>query len=187
MAKNLLAQTVTTGQGWGDVLRLKIRKRVFFLYRYINNECSEKLGQVAQRRRWMPHLWKHWKPGRMGHWATWSSWRCHCLLQGHWTIWPLKAPSNSNPNYYMIFLANENAYTHTQRHGYRTCLRQHSYSLGITSELALPLDWHNPLWHRTVCCLKPSGQFCWTLPSEETYLSCWPPLLPYAYTMYYWS
>jgi len=32
----------------------------------------------------------------MGLWATWSSWRHPCLLQGDWTTWPLKVPSNPN-------------------------------------------------------------------------------------------
>ena len=37
-------------------------------------------------------------------WATWSSWRCPCSLQGGWTRWPLKAPSNLN--YSMILYSN---------------------------------------------------------------------------------
>ena len=48
----------------------------------------------------MPHPWKHSRSGWTGLWATCSSWRCPCSLQGGWTRWPLKVPSN--PNYSMI-------------------------------------------------------------------------------------
>jgi len=29
-------------------------------------------------------------------WATWSSCKCPCLLQGIWTRWPLRVPSNTD-------------------------------------------------------------------------------------------
>jgi len=37
--------------------------------------------------------------------ATWSSWRCPCSLQGSWTRWPLKVPSN--PRHSMILIASQ--------------------------------------------------------------------------------
>lgn len=45
---------------------------------------------------WMSHPWRHSRSGCVGLWAT--SWSCRCCysLQGSWTGWPLKIPSNSN-------------------------------------------------------------------------------------------
>ena len=57
-------------------------------------------GTGCPERCFMPPPWKHSRPGWTGLWATWSSWRCPCSLQGGWTRWPLKVPSN--PNYSMI-------------------------------------------------------------------------------------
>jgi len=50
----------------------------------------------CQERCWVPHPWRHSRPGWTELWATWSSCRCPCSLQGSWTRWPLKVPSNSN-------------------------------------------------------------------------------------------
>ena len=44
----------------------------------------------------MPHHWRHSRSGWTGLWATRSSWRQPYSLQGGWTRWPLKVPSNSN-------------------------------------------------------------------------------------------
>ena len=43
---------------------------------------------------------QHSRSGWTGLWATWSSWRWPCLLQGEWTTWPLKVPSN--PKHSMV-------------------------------------------------------------------------------------
>ena len=50
------------------------------------------------------HVWRHSRSGWTELWATWSSSRCPCSLQGSWTRWPLKFPSNSNDS---IILYNE--------------------------------------------------------------------------------
>ena len=42
------------------------------------------------------HPWKHSRSGWMGLWKTWLSWRCPYSLQGGWTRWSLKVPSNTN-------------------------------------------------------------------------------------------
>ena len=47
----------------------------------------------------MSHPWKHSRSGLMALWGTWSGWRCPCSLQGVWTRWSVKIPSN--PNYSM--------------------------------------------------------------------------------------
>jgi len=36
-------------------------------------EGGDALEQVAQRRLWMPHPWRHSKPGWMWLWAAWSA------------------------------------------------------------------------------------------------------------------
>lgn len=38
--------------------------------------------------------WKHLRPGWMRLWETWSDWSCPCSLQGGWSRWPSKVPSN---------------------------------------------------------------------------------------------
>lgn len=48
----------------------------------------------------MPHPWKHSRSGWTRLWAIWSGWRSSCSLQGGWTGWPLKVPSN--PKYSVI-------------------------------------------------------------------------------------
>jgi len=40
--------------------------------------------------------WGHPRSGWMGLWATWSRCRYPCSLQGSWSRWPLRVPSNSN-------------------------------------------------------------------------------------------
>ena len=45
---------------------------------------------------WMSSPWRLSRSGWTKLWATWSSWGCLCSLQGSWTRWPLKVPSNSN-------------------------------------------------------------------------------------------
>lgn len=42
---------------------------------------------------WMSHLWRLSRSGGTGLWATWYGWRCPCSVQGVWTRWPLKVPS----------------------------------------------------------------------------------------------
>ena len=56
---------------------------------------SHKTGTGSLEVCWKPHPWGHSRPGLMGLWATWSSCGCPCSLQGSWTRWPLRAPSNS--------------------------------------------------------------------------------------------
>jgi len=51
---------------------------------------------------WMFCPWRHSRSGWMGLWATWSSSRWPYSLQGSWTRWSYKVPSNSNDS--MILL-----------------------------------------------------------------------------------
>ena len=55
---------------------------------------------------WMPHPWRH--PWR-GLWAPWCSCRCPCSLQGSWTGWPLRVPSDSNHSMllWVVFIPHE--------------------------------------------------------------------------------
>ena len=60
-----------------------------------SQQSQEQVGTGCPERWEMSHPWKHSRPGWTGLWATWSSWRCPCSLQGHWTRWSLKVASNS--------------------------------------------------------------------------------------------
>lgn len=74
-------------------IRLDIRQKIFIMGVV---KCSNRLPREVVG---APSL-KHSSLGWMELWATWSSWTCLCLLQGGWTRWPLKVPSN--PSYSMI-------------------------------------------------------------------------------------
>jgi len=79
--------------------RLDIRKVV--------RHCSRLPRDVV-----MPHLWRHsTRPGWSRCWATWWSCGCPCSLQGSWTRWPLKIPSNSKDSMSVWFyeITNENS------------------------------------------------------------------------------
>jgi len=64
--------------------------------------AGEALAQVAQRGGGYPILED--TQGQAG-WAlsTWWSCRCLCSLQGSWTKWPLRVPSNSNDSMNEVF------------------------------------------------------------------------------------
>jgi len=61
-------------------------------------------GTGCPERCWMPHPWRHSHSGWMGPWPTWCSCRCACSMQGSWTRWPLKVPSNSNDSMIQWYL-----------------------------------------------------------------------------------
>lgn len=63
------------------------------------DESGETLAQVAQRGGWFPI------PGWMRLWANWSSWRCHCWLQGGWNQIIFTVPSNPNSSMILWSLA----------------------------------------------------------------------------------
>ena len=52
--------------------------------------------EICSETWWMPCPWRHSGSGWRGLWAAWSSCRGPCSLQGSWTRWLLKIPSNLN-------------------------------------------------------------------------------------------
>ena len=71
-----------------------------------------------------------------GLWETWSSCRCPCSLQGGWTRWSLKVPSN--PNYSMILLKYNWDDTDTiQVAQVQTCGRGHTWNRELAAQIVL--------------------------------------------------
>jgi len=86
----LLCQTI-----FSLVLDIRKKKKVFYSKAGTGTGCPEGW--------WMPCPWRHSRSGWRGLWAT-ESW-CWSL-QGCWTRWPLRVPSNSNVYDSMIVLTH---------------------------------------------------------------------------------
>jgi len=65
---------------------------------------------------WMPDPWRHSRAGWRELWATWTSCRCPYTLQGSWTRWTLRVPSNSN-NTVILWIHKSAIFTHWQCRG----------------------------------------------------------------------
>ena len=62
---------------------------------YLCHLCQWSPGTGCPERCLMPHPWRHPSSGWCRLWATCLSCSCPCSMQGRWTRWPLKFPSNS--------------------------------------------------------------------------------------------
>jgi len=77
--------------------------RKFGLFCFLYSKGGEVSEQVVLRGSERSHPCRHLKSGWMGLWAPWCGCRCPCSLQGSWTRWPLRAPSNSNNSMILWF------------------------------------------------------------------------------------
>jgi len=76
-------------------VKLNIRKKLFTLMAVKHNKRLP--------REVVDGLWGYSRSGWAGLWATFSSCRCLCSLQGSWTRWSLRVPSNSNNSMILWF------------------------------------------------------------------------------------
>ena len=74
----------------------------------------------------LPHPWTLWRWGWIRPWATWYNCTCVCSLQGSWTGWPLKVPSNLKDS---MILADTQLVIHVVKNYLFMCLFLYSSAL----------------------------------------------------------
>ena len=111
----------------------------------------------------MPHPWRQSRSRWTELWATWCSCRCPCSLQGIWTRWPLRVPSNSNNSMVLWFYVNICIKWYFQMVHLWSCMNKHTQIhtyVYVYVSLSLSIYTHT---HKYICLDKNTPR--WWLPS----------------------